>query len=230
MGRASPSPELPDATVGMLAFFLMADSPDTARWLSPSDRLLARARLQAGTVIARGPPSRHLSQRQFREGALNVNSILCGAIFLCAQVVVQGVRRRSVAQLTQQIAVFLPTILTGLYPNTSVPYRQVRTIPPYAWGAVWTIAMAIVSAKTRYIAPYVIGSTLLSIAGLCVRRPRGSADASVPCTSAVRSASSRSTRRADGAATPYGTPRHSSSSLGPSRSAFGPTAGLPRTF
>lgn len=123
-------------TVGLslIAFITLTDRPETARWLSPEEKELAVARIQsertAGTVLDT------LDKKKLLSGIFNPVTLTVSLIFLFDNITVQG------------LAFFLPTIVRGIYPDLTRVQQQLRTVPPYAVGAVFTLLIPYISSKT----------------------------------------------------------------------------------
>jgi hypothetical protein len=66
----------------------------------------------------------------------NINAYLIGLSALLTSIILQG------------LAVFLPTIISGLYPRDEPVIRNLRSAPPWSVGFVWTLLIPFLSWKT----------------------------------------------------------------------------------
>ncbi|KAL5606530.1 uncharacterized protein BROUX77_003723 [Berkeleyomyces rouxiae] len=121
-------------TVGVVAFFTMTDRPETARWLTAEEKELVNARLMAERLDKTAVLDK-MSTSKLIGGMKNPVTISTSLIFLLDNVTVQG------------IVFFIPTIVRGLYPGSSTVAIQLRTVPPYIAGAVFTLVFSYISWK-----------------------------------------------------------------------------------
>lgn len=122
-------------TIGLslIAFITLTDRPETARWLSAEEKTLAITRIASertdGQVLDK------LDKKKVVSGILNPVTLTVSLIFLFDNITVQG------------LAFFLPTIVRGIYPSLTRVQQQLRTVPPYAVGAVATLTIPYISSK-----------------------------------------------------------------------------------
>lgn len=141
-------------TVGLslIAFITLTDRPETARWLSPAEKDLAIARIAAERRTTGTEVLDHIDKKKLFSGILNPITLSTSLIFLLDNITVQG------------LAFFLPTIVRGIYPNLSRVQQQLRTVPPYVSGAVFTMAIPYMSSKTdKRIQFFVLSAPLIMI-------------------------------------------------------------------
>lgn len=118
-------------TVGLsvVAFALLTDRPETARWLTLEERQLVSRRVTAerlsGTVLLDD-----MDRTKLWRGVANPVTLATGSMYLMNAVTVQG------------MGFFLPTIISTIYPEASVTRQQLYTVPPYAVGAFFTVAFS----------------------------------------------------------------------------------------
>jgi len=75
--------------VGILGYFVMADRPETARWLSADQKILAAARIKADAPATQFV-TETLNKKAFWSGIFNITSCTCGLLFLLNQITIQG--------------------------------------------------------------------------------------------------------------------------------------------
>ncbi|PWY98225.1 MFS general substrate transporter [Testicularia cyperi] len=140
--------------IAVIGYFLMTDSIRTARFLTEEEKEIAENRLKAEMV---GQP--HLVDKAKRnmlfKGILSPTSLACALMFLFDNIVVQG------------IAVFLPTIVRGLYPapRYTVIRQQLLTVPPNVAGAFAVLIIAYSASKFRVRSVLVFISALFMLTG-----------------------------------------------------------------
>lgn len=140
-------------TIGLslIAFITLTDRPETARWLTPSEKELAISRIASerqGTTEVLDK----IDRKKLLSGILNPVTLATSLIFLFDNITVQG------------LAFFLPTIVRGVYPDLSRVQQQLRTVPPYVSGAVFTMAIPYFSSKTdKRIHFFVLSAPLIMV-------------------------------------------------------------------
>ncbi|KAJ9118403.1 hypothetical protein QFC24_006232 [Naganishia onofrii] len=111
--------------IGIAAYMLMADRPETARWLSPEEKKLAADRIKAdqvgSNILLEG-----MNVRAIKEGIFATTTLVNGLMFMLNNITVTGV------------AFFAPTIVATIYPTKSTIQKQLYTVPPYIVGALCT--------------------------------------------------------------------------------------------
>ncbi|KAK0649975.1 major facilitator superfamily domain-containing protein [Cercophora newfieldiana] len=135
--------------VAVVTLFLMANGPDTARWLSAEEKKLAVERLRVERTASResaqgegavdGGGAREKmarNARRFLRGVYSPVTLSVGFIFLLDAVTVQA------------FAFFLPTIVRTIYPKSTTVQQQLYTVPPYLVGALVMVSMSALSWRT----------------------------------------------------------------------------------
>jgi predicted MFS family arabinose efflux permease len=112
----------------------MTDRPETARWLSPAEKELAVARIISERVATTELLDKMDMPKTLR-GILNPATLTTGFIFLLTNITVQG------------LGFFTPTIIKTIYPKNTLISQQLHTVPPYAVGTFFTIAIPLLSWK-----------------------------------------------------------------------------------
>ncbi|SPQ23781.1 b24b1fd7-fde2-4f5a-9ec6-22fcc66919cf [Thermothielavioides terrestris] len=152
----------PSVLVAALAWRIIPDSPQTAAYLTPREKKVARLRLQAEQ-----PPTttthhhHHHHHKTPSPSMLNTLSVLTdpaawltAAIFFLANLAYSS------------LPVFLPTILRAM--GHSRVAAQALSAPPYLAAFVLVLATARASDASRARAPWLIGHALASAAGYAV--------------------------------------------------------------
>lgn len=145
--------------VGAVALFLLADGPQTAKWLSQEEKDLAARRLAEdvkGTRTRSVLGDKKVNHRQLKRGIFSVTTMALAFAFFFLNIIVQG------------LAFFLPTVIRTLYPNRTVVQLQLLTVPPYIAGGVFVLALPYLSMKTRHRTSFVILGGLLIAIGFAI--------------------------------------------------------------
>ncbi|KAL3493609.1 histidine phosphatase superfamily [Aspergillus germanicus] len=141
---------IPTVLIGIATWFFLADSPETAYYLSAEDRALV--------VKLRGRHFGHTASAQkfhwadVKEGALDWRIYA----FCIAQF--------GVDTMLYGYSTFLPTIIRGLG-DWSTPEVQALTIPCYALGAIAYLVVAWLSDRTQRRAIYTCLFAAISVVG-----------------------------------------------------------------
>ncbi|KAI4227926.1 MAG: hypothetical protein LQ349_006632 [Xanthoria aureola] len=151
LGGALSGP--PSIALGIFGWFFLADSPETAWYLSPSQRKTlilrsARDEREASTPSA-GTLRRSDVVAAFKDWKIWAFSVLN---FL-ADIQIFS------------YAYFLPTIIKAINPAWSTVYVQALTIPCFIWAAIAFFAVAYASDKLQHRAVFGILACLVSIIG-----------------------------------------------------------------
>lgn len=124
-------------TIGLalISFFTLTDRPDTARWLTESEKEFVKARLTSERIGTTEVLDKMSTAKVIRG---MVNPIVLGTswVFLLACITVQG------------LAFFAPTIIRTIYPQATVVRQQLLTVPPYIVGAIAILSVNFASWKT----------------------------------------------------------------------------------
>src|SRR5690606_29861231 len=110
----------------------LTDRPETARWLTEEEKVLAIERVKmerVGTIEVLDK----IDTAKTLKGIFNPLTLSTAFIFLLNNVTVQG------------LAFFLPTIVKTIYTNASPVELQLRTVPPYIVGAFFTVLFPLLS-------------------------------------------------------------------------------------
>ncbi|ORX89998.1 MFS transporter [Basidiobolus meristosporus CBS 931.73] len=138
----------PTVILGITTWFLLPDSPSTAKWLTPRERELVELRLtqEQGTVS-----TSHLDKQQFIAAITDVVVWMYALLFI------------GIVLPLYSLAFLLPTIVRDLgFTNVTA---QLLTAPPYALGFIFTIAMAFHSDYRQERGYHVLGQSLLGALG-----------------------------------------------------------------
>ncbi|KAL8934453.1 MAG: hypothetical protein Q9216_005911, partial [Gyalolechia sp. 2 TL-2023] len=144
---------LPSICLGIFGWFFLADSPESAWYLSPFERK---------TLVIR-------SSRDQREASTPSAKILNRADVLAA------VKDWKVWAFCLQnfpgdiqlfsYTIFLPTIIKAVNPAWSTLYVQALTVPCFAWSAISYLLAAYLSDRTQHRAVFGILGCSVSIVG-----------------------------------------------------------------
>ncbi|UNI22835.1 hypothetical protein JDV02_008687 [Purpureocillium takamizusanense] len=118
--------------VSLIAFGTLTDRPETARWLSESEKKLAIVRIKSERVATTTLLDK-IDKPKLLQGIKNPITISTAFIFLLNNVTVQG------------LAFFAPTIVKSIYSSKTPVQQQLFTVPPYVFGAFFTVAFPVVS-------------------------------------------------------------------------------------
>ncbi|PWY84830.1 MFS general substrate transporter [Aspergillus heteromorphus CBS 117.55] len=135
--------------LGLLAFATLTDRPQTARWLTASEKTLAIARLKCERVATTEILDQMDAAKTLR-GILSPVTLTTAFIFLLNNITVQG------------LAFFAPTIVRTIYPTRTVVAQQLHTVPPYVVGAFFTVLFPLLSWRfDRRLIFFVLAPPLL---------------------------------------------------------------------
>merc|ERR1712093_127219 len=138
--------------LGIVAFFVLTDRPETARWLTPEEKAIAIARVKSEHVGTTELLDR-IDTAKIKAGILNPNSLAVSWIFLLNNITAGGV------------AIFAPTIIATIYPQYSIVHQQLMTVPPYIVGAAGVLFFCFVSWKINRRGIFMCGLALPVIVG-----------------------------------------------------------------
>ncbi|KAJ9102007.1 hypothetical protein QFC19_004932 [Naganishia cerealis] len=122
--------------IGIAAYFLMSDRPETARWLSEDEKKLAARRLKADQVGS-SVLLEQMNIRAVKQGIFATTTLVNGFIFLLSNITVTGV------------AFFAPTIVKTIYPTKSTIQQQLYTVPPYILSTACTCLIPYLSTRVK---------------------------------------------------------------------------------
>lgn len=118
--------------LGLLAFVTLTDRPHTARWLTQEEKDLAIARVMSERVGTTEVLDK-IDVPKTRQGIVSPTTLATALIFLFNNITVQG------------LGFFAPTIITTIYPNSTVVIQQLYTVPPYIVGGFFTLVFPYLS-------------------------------------------------------------------------------------
>jgi len=135
--------------LGLVALCILPNRPESATWLSASEKDLAIAR-----VKLERPGTTELIDKfntpKIAKGLWNPVTLATSLVFLLSNITSQG------------LSFFTPTIVSSIYPGRSVVSNQLYTVPPYVVGAFFTLLIAYLSRRTgRYLVLYICVMPLL---------------------------------------------------------------------
>ncbi|KAI9652284.1 MAG: hypothetical protein M1831_007070 [Alyxoria varia] len=137
--------------VGALAYLLITNAPTTARWLNETEKSVIHSRLQADSDCTQN------------EGFTWGNVM---AAFKDIKCWLYCFAFHTMSLPLYTLSLFLPTIITAL--GYTAATAQLLTVPPYAVACLLTVAIAIISARFKSRAPFLIGSSSLAIIGYII--------------------------------------------------------------
>ncbi|KAL2067542.1 hypothetical protein VTL71DRAFT_1967 [Oculimacula yallundae] len=137
--------------VGVLAFFIMCDRPETARFLTAEEKEIAIGRVQS-ELISTTQVLDKMDVAKLKRGMFSPMTMVTSIVFLLASITIQG------------LSFFAPTVVKTIYPNESVVTQQLHTVPPYVYGAGSVLIVCFASWKTdRRTIYYIICATSVMI-------------------------------------------------------------------
>ncbi|KAF8749203.1 Major Facilitator Superfamily [Rhizoctonia solani] len=136
--------------VAIVAFFYLHDYPETARFLTPEEKLAVRARItrDANSLAT------HFDIKFVWQALGDWKSWMQVIIYTGILIPVYA------------FSLFLPTIITGL--GYSGPQAQLLSVPPYVVACIVTIAVGIYSDKHHLRGPYILAFAPIAIVGYAV--------------------------------------------------------------
>ncbi|KAI0386386.1 putative MFS transporter [Hypomontagnella monticulosa] len=118
--------------LSLIAFITLTDRPETARWLTEEEKILATARVKS-ELLGQTTVIDKTDRRRVWLGFWNPVVLATAVVFLFNNITVQG------------LAFFTPTIVASIYPNYSTVQKQLYTVPPYVVGAVFEVLLPLLS-------------------------------------------------------------------------------------
>ncbi|KAL4807703.1 major facilitator superfamily domain-containing protein [Aspergillus unguis] len=140
----------PSVIVAVFAWFMIPDSPGTANFLEPRQRMVAQMRMgDAGRSEYRVPGHRkRFNWSEVRKTLADPTAYITALMFFCCNVAFSS------------MPVFLPTIIQDMgYSSTS---SQALSAPPYLFAFITVLLTSYMSDKTRTRSPYLIAHSLIS--------------------------------------------------------------------
>ncbi|KAK0202526.1 MFS general substrate transporter [Desarmillaria ectypa] len=142
------------AGFGLLCFIILPTDPQHTRMLQPQERTLALARIDADQATRVGG-IREKTTLKLIWRAFNFNTAICAICYLMINISFQG------------LSLFMPTVIATLGRYSTVQ-SQLRTVPPYALGIVWTLFNAYYCYRQNQRAIPIFFSTLLMVLGYAI--------------------------------------------------------------
>lgn len=139
--------------LGIIGWFFLADSPETAWYLSPSQRRLLIQR-NTGEQREASTPSAQILHRDDVLAAFKDWKVWAFCL----------INFPADIQLFSY-AIFLPTIVKAVNPEWSTLYVQALTVPCWAWSAVVYFVTAYISDQIQHRAGFGILGSVISIIG-----------------------------------------------------------------
>ncbi|KAL0954013.1 hypothetical protein HGRIS_005169 [Hohenbuehelia grisea] len=136
---------------GLICIFIIPTDPQYTKMLTPDERALALARIDADQP-ARTKGHKEKTTLRLILRAFNFNTCLCALAYLMINISFQG------------LSLFMPTVISGLGRFTVVQ-SQLRTVPPYMIGAVWALALCYMGFRLRKRAAIILLTVPLVVAG-----------------------------------------------------------------
>ncbi|KAH6915822.1 major facilitator superfamily domain-containing protein [Coprinopsis sp. MPI-PUGE-AT-0042] len=138
--------------IGIILLFTIPGEPATNRLLTPEERKLAVARLDADQAV-KNQGRKEKTTLGLVLKSFNIPTVICIICFMLLNLSFQG------------LSVFLPTIIRGINKEYSTIQVQLRTVPPYLVGAVWAVVNAYASFRYQIRWLAILSSVLLMVIG-----------------------------------------------------------------
>ena len=147
--------------ISISAYFFIYNYPDTASFLTPTERVHILARLKSDSDATQ---LEAFSWANVFKAFKDVKCWLYGLAF------------HTMSLPLYTLSLFLPTIITEL--GYTAAQAQLLTIPPYAIATGLTITVAVLSERYRLRAPFILSTSSLAVIGYIVLLTSPSAGAS----------------------------------------------------
>ncbi|KAL8922097.1 MAG: hypothetical protein Q9208_005407 [Pyrenodesmia sp. 3 TL-2023] len=144
---------LPPICLGIFAWFFLANNPETAWYLTPSERQMLVLRTTRNQPEASTPSAKALHRADVVAALKDWKVWAFCLLNFCADI-----------QLFS-FSIFLPTIIQALNPDWSTLYVQALTVPCFAWTALVFCGVAFISDAIQHRAIFGILGSLTSIVG-----------------------------------------------------------------
>ncbi|KAL8286668.1 hypothetical protein RQP46_004196 [Phenoliferia psychrophenolica] len=146
--------------VALGAWVFLCSSVDTASFLTPEERVYARARLNADgprpTDDTASANHDQFSWYQVRRAVFSIQTWLSASAYFC------------ILSALYSFGLFVPTIIQGL--GYSAISAQLFSVPPYAVAATLTVVIAVMSDRLKSRGPFMLACLPVSIAGYALIR------------------------------------------------------------
>jgi hypothetical protein len=137
--------------IALGAYFYIQNYPNTARFLTESERAFIHARLKSDN------------------DATNIEPFTWPNVFSALRdpkCWLYGLAFHTLSLPLYTLSLFLPTIIAAL--GYTAAQAQLLTVPPYAIATCLTVAVAVWSERTRRRAPFILGSACTAIVGYII--------------------------------------------------------------
>ncbi|TFK24302.1 MFS general substrate transporter [Coprinopsis marcescibilis] len=139
---------------GISLFWILPTDPATSKMLNEEERKLALARIDADQIVKTGGVKEKTTWRLVIR-SFNFNTTICTICFILLNISFQG------------LGLFLPTVVRTLG-NFSVVEIQLRTVPPFLVGGLWSLTNTYLSYRTRKRWVPIITSVALVVVGYAI--------------------------------------------------------------
>lgn len=141
--------------LGLVAFVTLTDRPESAIWLTPEEKRIAVARVQAERNGATLVLDR-FNRKKAMLGVANPVVITTSVIFLLNSITVHGA------------SFFLPTIVKTIFPDKTVQQQQLLSVPPYILGSICCLVMCYISWMIDNRGIFLIIASPLTVVGYAI--------------------------------------------------------------
>ncbi|KAF2430599.1 MFS general substrate transporter [Tothia fuscella] len=139
--------------VALFAPLFMPDRPETCKFLTDRERMIAAERL---VREHKANPHENVKAKHVKMAIFNIQNTICALGFICVNVSVQS------------ISLFMPTILKDM--GYSPIQSQLHSVPPYITACAVSILIAWISDRTRRRGIYLAGFAMLAVVGFVILR------------------------------------------------------------
>lgn len=137
--------------IALGAYFVIQNYPNTASFLTESERAFIHARLKSDNDATNKEPFTWLNAY---------------SAFRDPKCWLYGLAFHTLSLPLYTLSLFLPTIIAAL--GYTAAQAQLLTVPPYAIATGLTVVVAVFSERTRRRAPFIIGSACTAIVGYII--------------------------------------------------------------
>ncbi|KAL2039976.1 hypothetical protein N7G274_007379 [Stereocaulon virgatum] len=151
----------PSIIVSVFVFLYIPDNPQSAQYLTPRERRVAKLRLRKEKDDSgNGTGRKGLQWKEIAQTLVDPKSYLTAAMFFCANVAFSS------------LPVFLPTIIEEM--GYTALQSQALSAPPYLLSFLTVILTAYLSDKHRTRSPFIVFHALLASSGYALMAITGS--------------------------------------------------------
>ncbi|KAE8350071.1 major facilitator superfamily domain-containing protein [Aspergillus coremiiformis] len=144
----------PSVIVAVFAWILIPDSPGSAWFLGPRQRMVAEMRMEESKPAHHEPRRGKFNWKEVRNTLVDPKSYLAAFMFFSCNVAFSS------------MPVFLPTIITDM--GYSSVTSQALSAPPFLFAFVVVLITAYISDRNRKRSPYLIMHALISSASYLI--------------------------------------------------------------